>query len=79
MPAFCEVPSLLTLLIKLYQGYFSLYSQLMSILTLEVTMFKHYTTETMHRERNMAKLGVGGLTKREQFYIVTRLIVFRIW
>lgn len=42
-------------------------------------MFKHYTTETMHRERNMAKLGVGGLTKREQFYIVTRLIVFRIW
>lgn len=62
---------------KLYQGYCS-YSRFMSVLTLEVTMFKHYTTETMHWERNMAKLEVG-FTKREQFYIVTRLIVFRIW
>lgn len=75
MPALCYAPSLLTLLIKVVSRVLQLQSIYVGI------NIRSNNVQTLYNGNdalgNMAKLEVG-FTKREQFYIVTRLIVFRI-
>lgn len=76
MPALCYAPSLLTLLIKVVSRVLQLQSIYVGI------NIRSNNVQTLYNGndalgRYMAKLEVG-FTKREQFYIVTRLIVFRI-